>query len=198
MHCCIATCSPCCITTSVTSVESATPVISNSMLATAGQFCSGYLCLSSSSLHPLTQASSTSCSFPYLSLYLVPSFLPKRASYMRLDRSTSDCECLIEQSWSLRLGCCHGAHLLQRLYFVFLLSFSTLQTSTAFPGKAAYQADHPCPEAPCLEAGIAYLQAVSQQVGLLEAGNQGEGFVEEAAYLGAYLCTESASGVEPL
>ena len=45
---------------------------------------------------------------------------------------------------------------------------------------------HPYPEVPYLVEGIAYRQAGSQQVGL-GAGIQEEGFVEEAAYLEAYL-----------
>jgi hypothetical protein len=55
--------------------------------------------------------------------------------------------------------------------------------------------DHPYPEVPCLEEGIAYHQAGSQQVGL-EAGIQEGGFVEEAAYLEAYLCGESVGELE--
>jgi hypothetical protein len=47
--------------------------------------------------------------------------------------------------------------------------------------------DHPYRGVPCLEEGTAYHRAGSQQVGL-EAGIQEEGFVGEAAYLGAYLC----------
>jgi len=50
--------------------------------------------------------------------------------------------------------------------------------------------DHPYQEVPCLEEGIPYHQAESRQVGL-GAGIQEEGFVEEAAYLEAYLCKKS-------
>jgi hypothetical protein len=54
---------------------------------------------------------------------------------------------------------------------------------------------HPYPEVPCLAEGIPYHQAGSQQVGH-EAGNQEEGFVEEAAYLGAYLCKKLVGKLE--
>jgi hypothetical protein len=55
--------------------------------------------------------------------------------------------------------------------------------------------DHPYRGVPCLEEGIAYHQAGSQQVGL-EAGIQEEGFVEEAAYLEAYLYKELVGKLE--
>jgi hypothetical protein len=55
--------------------------------------------------------------------------------------------------------------------------------------------DHPYQEVPCLEEGIPYHQAESQQVGL-EVGNQEEGFVEEAACLEPYLCKKSVGELE--
>lgn len=55
--------------------------------------------------------------------------------------------------------------------------------------------DRPYPGVPCLEEGMAYHQAESQQVGL-EAGIQEEGFVEEAACLEAFLCRKSVGGLE--
>jgi hypothetical protein len=55
--------------------------------------------------------------------------------------------------------------------------------------------DHPYQEVPCLEEGIPYHRAESQQAGL-EAGNQEEGFVEEAACLEPYLCKKSVGELE--
>lgn len=68
------------------------------------------------------------------------------------------------------------------------LFLSNMITTIFSLGKAcrASQVGHPYPEVPCLVEGIAYRQAGSQQVGL-GAGIQEEGFVEEAAYLEAYL-----------
>ena len=75
------------------------------------------------------------------------------------------------------------------------LFLSNMITTIFSLGKAcrASQVGHPYPEVPYLVEGIAYLvegiayrQAGSQQVGL-GAGIQEEGFVEEAAYLEAYL-----------
>lgn len=94
------------------------------------------------------------------------------------------------------LACRHNAHLgcFKGILWCFFLY--TWHATSVFLGKAAYQVDHPYPEVPCQEEGIAYRQSESQQVGLLGAGNQEGGFVGEVAYLEAYLCMESVADFE--